>query len=312
MEVKNLVKRFPSSKRDSKGKGFVVAVDGISFSVKEGEIVGLLGPNGAGKTSTIQMLLGVLSPTSGSISYFGKDFARNREEILGQVNFCSSYIRLPWSMTVFENMDVAARLYGVKNRKERIAKLLAIFEIEAFSNKSVASLSAGQLMRTVLAKSFINYPRVLLLDEPTASLDQDVADRVREFLEKERKDFNMSMLLTSHNMREVEKLCDRVIFLNKGKILEIGTPEKLAAKLQTAKVELWIEKNEQKASKLFKKLRLKVEKEGKYTRVEVKEKEVANFLVVLGQNGVDYREINIDRPDLEDFFLKAAREGKNV
>lgn len=292
--------------------GKITAVDDVSFKVGEGQIMGLLGPNGAGKTSTIQMLLGVLAPTSGSIFYFGKEFSANRKEILEKINFCSSYIRLPWNLTVFENLNVMARLYGVRDRKQRIKELLEVFEISEFKNKSVSSLSAGQLMRTVLAKSFINYPKVLLLDEPTASLDPDVAEKVREFLEKERREFNVSMLLTSHNMREVERLCDTVIFLNNGSILDQGRPEILAGKIELANVELWIDENREKAIKICRDLGWETEVEGKYLRVQVKEKEVANFLVNLGKNKINYREISIDRPDLEDFFLKVAREAKNV
>ena len=172
----------------TKDYGKVRAVKGISFDIKEGEIVGLLGPNGAGKTTTIQMLLGTLTPTKGEIKYFGKDFKSYREEILNRVNFCSSYIRLPWRMTVYENLDVIAMLYGVKNRRKRIHKLLEAFDITEFENRPMAGLSAGQIMRVILAKSFINYPKVILLDEPTASLDPDVALKVREFLIKEQKE----------------------------------------------------------------------------------------------------------------------------
>ena len=301
LAVKNLTKRF----------GKVTAVDNISFKIGEGEIVGLLGPNGAGKTTTIQMLLGVLTPTSGNVHYFGLDFKNNREEILKKVNFCSSYIKLPWRMTVLENLDVMARLYEVQNRKERIDKLLDVFEMSEYKKSMLASLSAGQVMRVILAKSFINYPRVLLLDEPTASLDPEIAVKVREFLSKEQKEFGVSMLLTSHNMAEVEELCDRVIFLNHGNILAEDTPEGLAKRVATARVDLMIEKDKlEKAAKICKENKWKAEKSGRYFVVELRENEVAKLLVSLGEAGIVYHDITIDKPDLEDFFVKVAKEGK--
>lgn len=300
LEVKNLTKKFGKFK----------AVDAISFYIKEGEIVGLLGPNGAGKTTTIQMLLGTLTPTSGEIFYFGKDFKTHREEVLRQINFCSSYIRLPWRLTVYENLDVIARLYGVKNRNKRIQKLLKIFEISEFQKMPMSSLSAGQVMRVVLAKSFLNYPKVLLLDEPTASLDPDIAQKVRDILVNEQKEFKVSMLFTSHNMAEVEELCDRVIFLDKGRILAQDTPLGLAKKIRTSKVELLLGEDKEKAANLSGKMGWKTTFNGPYLQVELEEKEISKLLSVLGSENIQYEEISIDKPSLEDFFLKVARKDK--
>lgn len=303
LEVKNLTKQFKK----------VTAVDDISFKIEEGEIVGLLGPNGAGKTTTIQMLLGVLTPTGGDIKYFGVDFEKNREEILAKVNFCSSYIKLPWRMTVMENLDVMARLYEVENRKERIEKLLDVFEISEFTNSMLSSLSAGQVMRVILAKSFINYPRVLLLDEPTASLDPEIAEKVREFLHLEQKEFGVSMLLTSHNMSEVEELCDRVIFLNHGIIIAHDTPEGLASMTTMSRVDLLIDKaDHERAQKLCGNNKWTTSRHGRYFRVEVKEAEIAKLLVSFGEEKIVYRDIGIEKPDLEDFFVKMAKEGKHA
>lgn len=301
LEVKNLTKRF----------GKFTAVDDISFNVKEGEIVSLLGPNGAGKTTTIQMLLGVLTPTFGSIEYFGKDFKSYREEILKKVNFGSSYIRLPWRMTVEENLDVIARLYEVKNRKERIRKLLEAFEMSEFRTRMMSALSAGQVMRVILAKAFLNYPKVLLLDEPTASLDPDVAQKVRDFLNKEQKEFGTSILLTSHNMAEVEELSDRVIFLNRGKILAEDTPEELAKKIDISRVELLIEKKKELALQLCMENGWQAGIVGRYLKIELEEHQIAKLLSVLANERIDYSEISIDKPDLEDFFIKAAKEGNS-
>lgn len=301
LEVKNLTKVFGSTN----------AVDDISFEVKEGEIVGLLGPNGAGKTTTINMLLGVLTPTSGEISYFGKEFNLNREEILKKINFVSSYIRLPWRLSVEENLDIIGRLYEVKNRDEKINKLLEIFEMAEYKNKLIAELSAGQTMRVMLAKAFLNYPKILLLDEPTASLDPDVAQKVRDFLKKEQKEFGVTMLLTSHNMAEVEQLTSRVIFLNKGKILAEDTPEQLAGKIDTSRVELLIDKNKvDQAQQLCAQLDFSSGFDGRYLKIEVREQDISGLLTILNKAKIGFSEISIDKPDLEDFFIKISKGEK--
>lgn len=300
LEVTNLTKHFGKTK----------AVEKVSFNIKEGEIVGLLGPNGAGKTTTIQMLLGTLTPTSGEVVYFGKDYKSNREEILKKVNFCSSYIRLPWRMTVYENLDVIARLYGVKDRKERILKLLKAFRMEKFINRTMSSLSAGQIMRAILAKSFINYPRLILLDEPTASLDPDIAKRVRDFLVREQKEFGVSMLFTSHNMAEVEMLCDRVIFLHKGKILDEDTPLGLARKIKTARVDLVLTDKVDKAQEVCAKNGWNAGYDEPYLKIELNEDKIAKLLSIFASEGLGYTEISIDKPDLEDYFLKVSKGGK--
>lgn len=298
LDVSNLTKFF----------GETLAVNDISFSVSEGEIVGLLGPNGAGKTSTIQMLLGTLTPSSGTIHYFGKEFTTHREEVLKKINFCSSYIRLPWRMTVWENLEVMARLYEVSNIKARIEKLLDIFELTEFKNQFTGDLSAGQNMRVILAKSFINYPEVILLDEPTSSLDPEVASKVREFLKKEQKEFGVSMLLTSHNMAEVEELADRVIFLNKGQILAEDTPEHLAAEIDVTRIDLLIPQGLDKAVELLCEEGYSVGTSGKHLKIETTEDQIAKMLTLLSAAKVEYKEISIDKPDLEDFFLKMAKE----
>lgn len=220
VSVKNLKKVF----------GTITAVDGISFDVEEGSITGLLGPNGAGKTTTIQMILDLITPTSGTISIFGKDMKHNREEILGKVNFSSPYVSLPSNLKVYENLYTFARLYGVKDIKAKVDELADFFSIRDLLSRKTSALSTGQLTRLNMTKSLLNDPKFLLLDEPTASLDPDIADRTRKLLLKIKKEKGITMLYTSHNMEEIEEICDRVIFINKGKIRDDGTPRELVAK----------------------------------------------------------------------------------
>ncbi|GDX61947.1 ABC transporter [Candidatus Levyibacteriota bacterium] len=220
LEVKNLTKTF----------GTFTAVDNISFSLSEGEILGFIGPNGAGKTTTIQMLLGLIKPTSGSVFIFGKDMAKYRNEVLSEVNFSSAYVSLPGNLKVWENLYTFARLYGVKKYKERVSELVEFFEIGSLFNKMYGSLSSGQATRVNLAKALLNKPKLLFLDEPTASLDPDIADRTRKFLKQIQIEQGIAILYTTHNMMEVEELCNRAIFINEGKIITQGTPNKLIKK----------------------------------------------------------------------------------
>lgn len=220
LEVENLVKRF----------GNVTAVAGVSFALEEGKITGLLGPNGAGKTTTIQMLLDLITPTSGVIRVFGKELHKNRQEVLGQMNFSSPYVALPNNLTVWENLATFARLYGVRGIKQKIAELSDFFEIGGMLKKMTSTLSTGQLTRLNLTKALLNDPKLLLLDEPTASLDPDISDKTRKLLKRIQRERGVTILYTSHNMDEVEELCSRVIFINKGRLMDDGSPRELAAK----------------------------------------------------------------------------------
>ncbi len=220
IQIENLAKTF----------GKTPAVKGISFDVYEGEICGLLGPNGAGKTTTIQMILDLITPSSGLIKIFGKEMKNSREEILGAMNFSSPYVSLPGNLKVIENLKTFARLYGVKDLNGKIAELADFFEIKDFLGKMTSSLSTGQLTRVNLTKALLNDPKLLLLDEPTSSLDPDIADRTRKMLLKIRAEKKVTMLYTSHNMAEVEEICDRVIFVSRGEIKDEGTPAELVAK----------------------------------------------------------------------------------
>ncbi len=217
LETSNLTKTFNG----------ITAVNSISFKMYAGEILGLIGPNGAGKTTTMQMLLDLTTPTSGQVRIFGLTMKTDREAILGRVNFSSSYISLPFSLTVEENLKVFARLYGIKKIKDKINELLSVFEIEDIRKQSTRRLSSGQMTRVCLAKALLNEPEILFLDEPTASLDPDMADKTRALLKKLNKEKNISILYTSHNMAEMEELSHRIIFMNKGEILAVDEPVRL-------------------------------------------------------------------------------------
>jgi ABC-2 type transport system ATP-binding protein len=210
-----------------KSYGAVAAVDGISFQVAPGEIVGLLGPNGAGKTTTINMILGVLAPTSGAIRIDGLDLARRRCEALQRTNFAAVYAPLPGNLTVSQNLRVFGLMYGVQNVRARVEALLAEFDLVPFRNRKTGVLSSGEQTRVSLAKAMLNRPRLLLLDEPTASLDPSVARDLRARIRAIAAREGEGVLWTSHNMREVEEVCDRVLFLSHGRILLEGDPRKL-------------------------------------------------------------------------------------
>ena len=214
IKVKNLVKKFKS----------IIAVNNISFEIEKNETLGLLGPNGCGKTTSIGMMLGLITPSSGEI-YINDIILRpiNRIELLSSMNFASPYIELPKKLTVKQNLEVYARLYGVKNINLRVNELIEDLNLKNFLNKKTGELSSGQKNRVSLAKSLINKPKLLFLDEPTASLDPDVGDFVREYIEKYKKNNELTILLASHNMKEVERLCGKVIMMKKGSIVDSGT-----------------------------------------------------------------------------------------
>ncbi len=213
LEVRNLTKTF----------GDFTAVNGISFALHPGEILGVLGPNGAGKTTTMHMLLGLITPTSGTISMFGMDLETHREAILQQVNFSSTYMSMPQSLTVEENLWVVARLYGLHDVQRKIDDIVKKLEMGEFRHKVTRKLSSGQMTRLTLAKAFLTEPKILFLDEPTASLDPDIAHKIRALLKDEQRASGLSVLYTSHNMREMEEMSDRIIFLQKGNLVAEGT-----------------------------------------------------------------------------------------
>lgn len=217
VQVENLTKFFKTLK----------AVDNLSFDIYPAEILGLVGPNGAGKTTTIHMLLGLTVPTSGRIRVFGFESEKNREKILQRSNFSSTYVSMPYSLTVRESLRVFAQLYQVKGKEEKIQSLLKLFEMVDIRDKQVRQLSSGQQTRLNLAKALINDPELLFLDEPTSSLDPDIADKTRKFLKRIKEEKNISILYTSQNMKEMEEISDRVLFIHKGRLIASGIPDEV-------------------------------------------------------------------------------------
>ena len=217
--------------------GKTVALDGLSLDLNRGEIVGLLGANGAGKTTAIHILLGLIKPTAGSIQMLGRNFESNRIHLLRRVNFSSSYANLPNNLKVWQSLYIFAQLYGVRKVREKIEELLELFEIPHLKDRITGHLSSGESTRLNLCKALLNEPELLFLDEPTASLDPDIADKVRNILTKRQKEKEISILYTSHNMREVETLCDRIIFLHKGQKIAEGTPEEIMGEYRQGSLE---------------------------------------------------------------------------
>lgn len=215
LKVRDLTKHF----------GNVTSVDGVSFDIFRGEVLGLLGANGAGKTTAINMVLGIVTPTGGRIEVFGKELMANRIEVLRQMNFCSTYTQLPGNLRIWQNLKVFGQIYRVPNLNSRIDEVLEMLEISHLKKRVSGELSAGEGTRLNLCKALLNRPRLLLLDEPTASLDPDIADKVRGVVKRIRDEEGTTILYTSHNMRDVEEVCDRVVFMHKGKVLFTGTSE---------------------------------------------------------------------------------------
>ncbi len=221
IQIKNLTKKFKNN----------FAVNNISFSIEKNNTLGLLGPNGCGKTTSIGMILGLIKPSSGQIIINDKNLETyKRNDILARINFASPYIELPKKLTVRQNLEVYGRLYGIERRKERIEEISEDLDIKDFFNRKTGELSSGQKNRVSLAKSLINKPEILLLDEPTASLDPDIGDFVRSYIQEYSSKNKVTILLASHNMAEVERLCDSIIMMKSGKIIDRGTCKEIINK----------------------------------------------------------------------------------
>ncbi len=303
LSVQKLTKTFP-------GKPPVVAVDGISFDLKKGEILGLLGPNGAGKTTTIHMLLGTLTYSSGEILYFGKDFRKHRSEVLQKVAFASTYVNLPWKLTVRQNLEVFGRLYDL-SKKEIQARSLPLLERFGIVDKldvTITQLSAGQQTRLILVKAFLVKPQIALLDEPTASLDPDMAKEVCSFLLEQREKEGTTMLFTSHKMDEVAELCDRILFLQSGHIIADDVPENLVKTMGDSCLELVILEGMEQAVALAQEKKLYHKVDHRLIELTIEESGIAPFLMELVRKSVTYTSIRIHQPTLEDYFLKMVKK----
>lgn len=298
LEVTNLVKNFGSFK----------AVNNISFKVPKGKIIGLLGPNGAGKTTTIHMLLGLTCPTSGKISFFGKNYKQSRKDALQKVGYVSAFNTLQGRISVRENLNVFANLFGVKNPQQKISDLVDYFEIKYILNQRYWDLSSGQRTRVNLIKAFINDPDLVLMDEPTASLDPDIADKTINFIEEKRKTKNISILYTSHDMEEVTRICDEVIFLDKGKIFAQDTPLGLTKKIEFATLNLTFDADKNKVEEFLKHEKEDFEFTHNYSvTIKTKEKRIPKLIFGLSEKNVWITDIEVKKPTLEDVFLKIAR-----
>lgn len=297
LEVTNLEKSY----------GEFQALKGISFVIEKGEILGFLGPNGAGKTTTIQILLQIITPNSGLVNLFGLPAFENREEVLQRMNFTSAYVYLFGSLTVWENLKVFAMLYGVKGY-ERINKLLKEFEAEDLKNKKAVTLSSGQLTRVMVVKALLNNPELLLLDEPTSSLDPDIAHKMREILKEVHRTRGIAMLYTSHNMAEIEAMCSRVIFLSRGEIVANDTPAKLTKLVpdHTLRIEFNSAPSGLEAFLNGKGFNWKME-DGVLQVITANEV-IPTLLKEMYDLQFKIKDIAIEEPDLEDVFLKIARE----
>jgi ABC-2 type transport system ATP-binding protein len=227
IDVVHLIKHYKTTR----------AVDDVSFRIARGSITGLLGGNGAGKTTTIAMIMGLVLPTSGRIQVLGHPMPEQSAEVLGRMNFESPYVDMPMRLTVRQNLTIFGRLYAVENLRDRIEQLAADLDLKDFLDRANGKLSAGQKTRVALAKALINHPELLLLDEPTASLDPDTADWVRQHLQDYRKTHDATILLASHNMLEVERLCDRVIIMKRGRIEDDDSPDQIMARYNRATLE---------------------------------------------------------------------------
>jgi ABC-2 type transport system ATP-binding protein len=298
LQVKNLTKRF----------GSFTAVDSISFELREGEVLGLLGPNGAGKTTTIQILLGITTPNSGEIRYFEKDFSQNRQDCLQMINYTSAFNTLQSRTTVWENLLVFANLYLIDEPKKKIMELVEYFEIKDLLDSQYKYLSSGEKTRVNFIKALLNDPKIILMDEPTASLDPDIADKTLSLIEQIKKNKKISILYTSHNMNEIDRICDRVIFLSQGKIVAEDTPLNLTKKIETTTLRLTFDKGK----KIIEKYLIANKQEFEFSKdniviIKTKEKLVPKLIFGISSEGIWMTDIEIQKPTLEDVFLQISR-----
>jgi ABC-2 type transport system ATP-binding protein len=305
LKVSNLRKNF-------KGKNKIVkAVDNLSFQVKKGEIFGLLGVNGAGKSTTLNMLCGLILPDSGKIEMFGKDFFKHEEELRSQINLATAYYTLSSSLTVKQNLQVYARLYNVKNASEKIKELTEKFLFTQHFNTRVRSLSSGEKTKLVLIKSLLNDPKLLFLDECTAGLDPDVAEIVRDHIIQYNKETGCTIIFTSHYMQEVEQMCNRIAFMDRGRIVKIGKAKELIAELETQNIQIHFSRQIEKAKKILKNENIKFEMPEKGVlsfHIKNREKIIYPLLEKFVKAKIPFDDLHLNKPTLEEYFIKQSRK----
>ncbi|MGI9147051.1 MAG: ABC transporter ATP-binding protein [Chloroflexota bacterium] len=303
LEVRNLCKLYGSFR----------AVDNVSFVVPRGKIVGLLGPNGAGKTTTMQMLVGITLPAAGTIHYFGQDLRHHRDACLQRINFSSSYNNLQSRITVWENLIVFARLYRVEHPEAKIRELGSFFGITELMGQRFLTLSAGQRTRVNLTKALLNDPEVVLMDEPTASLDPDIADRTLALIESLRESRELSIVYTSHQMDEITRICDEVIFLDRGRIVAQDTPSGLTSRIANEQLRVTFQGQASQVTDAlephFADVTLLAHN---MVAVSTEKHLVALAIFDIGNSGVRIVEVDIRKPTLEDVFLQIARGTTSV
>lgn len=298
LEVRDLAKNY----------GTFRAVDGISFSVLRGKVVGFLGPNGAGKTTTIQMLLGITQVSSGNITYFGKNFFTHRQACLQRINFTSAFNTLMGRISVMENLLIYAGLYEVQHPKKKIKELAEYFEIDNLMNELYHNISAGQKTRVNMVKALLNDPELILMDEPTASLDPDIADKVLTLIEELKRERNLAILYTSHNMSEITRVCDEVIFLDHGAIVAQDTPVNLTKRISAARMRLVFDTNRKLLEDyLIDQHQMFSFIDKHIVMIDTEEKLIPKILFGIAKEGVYITDIEIEKPTLEDVFLQIAR-----
>lgn len=306
VEVKNLVKTYKFKGR------YVEAVRNISFNIKKGEIFGLLGPNGAGKSTTINILSGVLSKDSGEIRILGKDPETENEYIRNNMNVSSAYFGLSDILTVYQNLKIYAKLFNVKNYEKQISHLLSNFELKHLKDKKVTTLSSGERTRLSLCKGFINNPKVLLLDECTVGLDPYMAEKTRQIIKDYQKEHKASILFTSHYMLEVEKLCNRIAFMNQGDIVKIDNSDNLKKIIRKQVVEMYFINPDLKLKKFFaeKKIDVRFKDNNKvFLEVDTRGHDLFRIMNSLFRRGYKLKDLKINRPTLDDIFIKITKQG---
>lgn len=308
IQVENLRKTYEkNSWRPWKDGQKTEALEGIDFEVNKGEIFGIVGPNGAGKTTLVNILSGLLYKDTGSVKIFDKETEQNRKELANRMNVATAYSKLSGNLTVEENLRVFAKIYDVETKEEKINHVLELFEINDLRGKKIYHLSAGQKTRANLAKSFINQPEVLLLDEATAGLDPHIADVTRKAIRQINKEHDTTIIITSHDMEDIDSLSDRMMFLHQGKILRTGTPRELKKEIHIKVLEVTVDK----VNKEFRRLvdRIDGKLDGNTARVNIDQEEhIIDILDDISDIDVTVIDIEAKNPDLDEVFKKVARD----